>query len=61
MTDDIELLKGLRNDDEVAFKALYKKYFSRLYYFTLEFVPLKDLAENIVQDTFLRYGINVII
>ncbi len=52
MTDDLELLKGLRNSDEIAFKILYKKYFSRLYYFTLEFVPLKDLAENIVQDTF---------
>ncbi|MGQ7870940.1 RNA polymerase sigma-70 factor [Sunxiuqinia sp. sy24] len=51
-TTNLKLLEGLKNDDEAAFKVLYDKYFSRLYYFILEFVPFEDLAENIVQDTF---------
>jgi len=39
-------------NDEIAFKVIFSTYYPRLYYFILEFVPLKDLAENIVQDTF---------
>lgn len=47
-----ELLQRLKMDDEIAFKVIFNKYYPRLYYFILEFVPLKDIAENIVQDTF---------
>lgn len=47
-----ELLQRLRMDDEIAFKVIFNKYYPRLYYFILEFMPLKDIAENIVQDTF---------
>ena len=50
--NDIELLKKLRNDDEIAFKVVFNKYYSRLYYFILEFISFNDIAENIVQDTF---------
>jgi len=50
--NDLELLKKLKNDDEIAFKVVFNKYYSRLYYFTLEFVRMEDIAENIVQDTF---------
>ncbi len=50
--DDIQLFKKIWNDDEIAFKVVYNKYFSNLYYFILEFIPLSDIAENIVQDTF---------
>lgn len=50
--NDLELLKRLKMDDEVAFKVIFNKYYPRLYYFILEFVRLKDLTENIVQDTF---------
>jgi len=46
-----QLLKRLKNDDEVAFKVLFNDFYSKLYYFVLEFIPLKDTAENIVQDT----------
>jgi RNA polymerase sigma-70 factor (ECF subfamily) len=47
-----QLLDRLKNNDEIAFKVIYTNYFSRLYYFIFEFIPVKDLAENIVQDTF---------
>lgn len=50
--NDLELLRGLKTDDEIAFKVIFNKYYPRLYYFILEFVPMKDIAENIVQDTF---------
>jgi RNA polymerase sigma-70 factor (ECF subfamily) len=50
--NDLELLKKLKNSDEIAFKVIFNKYYSRLYYFTLEFISLEDISENIVQDTF---------
>ncbi|MDD4191893.1 MAG: RNA polymerase sigma-70 factor [Mangrovibacterium sp.] len=50
---DPELLTRLKTNDEGAFKVIFNKYYSRLYYFILEFIPRDDLAENIVQDTFL--------
>lgn len=50
--NDFELLKKIKNNDEIAFKVIFNEYYSRLYYFILEFIPLDDIAENIVQDTF---------
>jgi len=46
------LIQKIKEGDEIAFKIIYNKYFSRLYFFVLEFVSFDDLAENIVQDTF---------
>ena len=48
-----QLFERLRNDDEVAFRVIYKNYSSKLYYFVLEFIPIKEAAEDIVQDTFV--------
>ncbi len=48
-----QLFERLQNDDEAAFRVIYNNYSSKLYYFVLEFIPLKDAAENIVQDTFV--------
>ena len=50
--NDSELLYRLKHDDEIAFKVIFNKYYSRLYYFVLEFILMDDQAENIVQDTF---------
>ena len=47
-----QLFERLRNSDEAAFKVVYNTYYSRLYYFIFEFIPQKDIVENIVQDTF---------
>jgi RNA polymerase sigma-70 factor, ECF subfamily len=52
LANDKELLERLKKDDEIAFKVIFNKYYPRLYYFILEFVPMNDIAENIVQDTF---------
>lgn len=51
--NEVQLLERIRNSDEVAFKVIYNNYFPKLYFFVLEFIPLKDEAENIVQDTFV--------
>jgi RNA polymerase sigma-70 factor, ECF subfamily len=51
--NELQLFERLRNDDEAAFKVIYNDFYSKLYYFVLEFVPLKETAENIVQDTFV--------
>ena len=48
-----QLFERLRNSDEAAFRVIYNNYSSKLYYFVLEFIPLKDAAENIVQDIFV--------
>jgi len=50
--NDLELLKKMKNNDEIAFKVIFNKFYSRLYYFVLEFISLNDISENIVQDTF---------
>ncbi|MEZ5199567.1 MAG: RNA polymerase sigma-70 factor [Bacteroidales bacterium] len=46
-----QLLERLRNDDEAAFKVIFNNFYPKLYFFVLEFIPYKDIAENIVQDT----------
>lgn len=48
-----QLLYRIKRGDELAFKEVHKQYYSRLYYFIYEFIPQKDIAENIIQDTFL--------
>ncbi|MFT3738791.1 MAG: RNA polymerase sigma-70 factor [Breznakibacter sp.] len=50
---DSFLVERLKNSDESAFKSIYNKYFPRLFYFVYEFIPQSDMAENIVQDTFM--------
>lgn len=50
--NDLELLKRIKNNDEIAFKVIFNRFYSRLYYFVLEFISLNDISENIVQDTF---------
>ena len=46
-----QLLDRLRHGDEAAFKVLFNDFYSKLYYFVFEFIPFKDIVENIVQDT----------
>jgi len=50
---DRDLIEKLRQNDEIAFKTIFNQLYSRIYYFVLEFVPAHDLAENIVQDSFV--------
>ena len=47
------LMEGLQNGDESTFEVIYKMYASRLYYFIYEYIPQKDISENIVQETLM--------
>jgi RNA polymerase sigma-70 factor (ECF subfamily) len=51
--DEKILFEKLRSGDEAAFKVIYNRYVPRLYYFVLEYIPQKDIVENIIQDTLL--------
>ena len=42
------------DDNRAAFKQLYISYYSRLYAYTLKFVKSSELAEDIVQEVFLK-------
>lgn len=52
---EAQLVKKIKNGDDVAFKVLYNKYFPRLYYFIYEFIRADDITENIVHDTFATF------
>lgn len=47
------LIDRLQNGDESAFEIIYKKFVPRLYYFVFEYIPHKDIAENVVQETLM--------
>jgi len=47
------LMERLQNEDESSFEVIYKMYAPRLYYFVYEYIPQKDITENIVQETLM--------
>lgn len=51
----VKLFNRIKQGDEIAFKEVYQKYYSRLFYFIFEFIPLHDIAENVVQETFMVF------
>lgn len=52
--NDQELLIKLRNGDVSAFDELYYRYVKKLMAFALSFFPNRDLAQDAVQDIFIR-------
>jgi RNA polymerase sigma-70 factor (ECF subfamily) len=51
--DDIDLVKGLRDNDPEAFKELFNRYHARVYTFALRIVPAASDAEEVVQEVFM--------
>ena len=49
---NIRTIKALKSGNEKVFAAVYKDYYTRLFAFSLQFLPEKD-CEEIVQDTML--------
>lgn len=52
--DDKTLLLQVSQGNELAFQELFNAWSSRLYHFTLGLTKTHELAEDIVQDTFLK-------
>jgi RNA polymerase sigma-70 factor (ECF subfamily) len=53
-TDDKELYLKLKEGDERAFQVLFKKYYSAMCHFARQFVNDSELAEETVQDMFVK-------
>lgn len=51
---DIELLARLQQDDTGAFAELYSRYRHDVYAYAMSLVKLADVAEDLVQDVFVR-------
>jgi RNA polymerase sigma-70 factor (ECF subfamily) len=48
------LFRNIRKGDKTAFEKLFKKFYPRLYAFAFKVVRNKEIAEDIVQDIFIR-------
>ncbi|MEW6511699.1 MAG: sigma-70 family RNA polymerase sigma factor [Bacteroidota bacterium] len=53
-TDDQQLLAQVRSGDARAFAALYERYKARLYGFCVRLLADDSLAQDAVQETFLK-------
>lgn len=56
--DDTELFYSIKKGDkssEIAFSVLYRRYSSRIYAYCLRFLGDKDKAQDVFQDTFIRF------
>lgn len=53
-TDSENLLINLKNGDKRAFTRIFQLFNSRLTYFAKSYVLDQDIAQNIVQDSFLK-------
>jgi RNA polymerase sigma-70 factor (ECF subfamily) len=54
LTDDKELYLKLKEGNEQAFKVLFQKYYSPMCHFASQFLKDSEMAEEIVQDMFVR-------
>lgn len=54
LTEDRELYVKLKGGDEQAFQALFRKYYSAMCHFANQFLNDSEMAEEIVQDMFVK-------
>ena len=52
--DEKDLLSKIALKDEVAFRIIFDRYQRRIYTFSLKLLKSNDLAEEIVQESFLK-------
>lgn len=52
--NDRELTHRIRRGDKNAFRELYEKYHRQLYYFAKRFLKADTMAEDAVQDIFIK-------
>lgn len=54
MDDDADIVAGLRGGDARAFDLAYGRYRARIYGFLLRMTRRQEVAEELLQETFLR-------
>jgi RNA polymerase sigma-70 factor (ECF subfamily) len=52
--NDFDLYRRFKRGDESAFEELYKRYSVRLYNYILRIVGDADMAEDILEETFIK-------
>ncbi|HEY9197272.1 MAG TPA: RNA polymerase sigma-70 factor [Mucilaginibacter sp.] len=52
--NDTGLCERLKGGDVEAYKLIYDKYHSRLYYYALKFLKMPELAEDVIHDVFMK-------
>jgi RNA polymerase sigma-70 factor (ECF subfamily) len=50
------IIKGIQKGNKVIFQKLYENHYHRLFLYAKSYIENDDLAEDITQDIFLRYG-----
>jgi len=48
------LLSNLKNGDHAAFEKLFEQYSDRLYQFSMKYLKSKEIAEDVVQEVFMK-------
>ena len=56
--DEFQCVTDLKNGSYTAFAKIYEAYADRLYGFVLKHLRNRQLAQDIVQDTFMRLWVN---
>ena len=51
---DQHLVEALRDDDGLAFREIYQRYWKKMYLLALRKIDDREAVESIVQDVFLR-------
>ena len=59
MNSDYNLVLRLKDKDEEAFNVLYERYFRLVKHVTLQIIPSDNIAEDIVQQTFIKMYNNI--
>lgn len=54
LTDDKQLYGKLKEGDELAFKALFQKYYASMCHFALQFLHDSQMSEETVQEFFVH-------
>ncbi len=54
MLTDEELLKKVKDGDDSAFKDLTNRYIKHIFNFVMQYVRIREDAEDVVQDTFFK-------
>jgi len=54
---DYQLLLCIKEGDKVAFNQIYKKYWSKLYIYSLNVLKDREICEDIVQEIFYKLWI----
>ena len=56
--NDTDLFKFLQEDNQEAFAEIYNRYWKTIYYVAIKYTKSNQLAQDLVQDIFLKIWVN---